>query len=78
MGTSNKNILGERASDDKKVGEFVHFNVFERQTPFEVIHGKITNRVIQIKMYMFFFLNLTLFKPEMIFANPAVKCCVAN
>ncbi len=37
-GTSHKNILGERIS--KKVGEFVHFNVFERQT--KVMHGKIT------------------------------------
>ncbi len=38
-GTSNKNILGERGSDDKNVEEFVHFNVFERQTP--SMHGNI-------------------------------------
>ncbi len=35
----------------KKVAEFEHFNVFERQT--KVKHGKITDWVIiQIKMYV--------------------------
>ncbi len=43
--TSNKNI-GESGSDDKKIGEFVLFNVFERQKPSKVLHGKITDGVI--------------------------------
>ncbi len=38
-----KNIFGERRSDDKKVGEFVYFNMCERQTASKLIHGKITN-----------------------------------
>ncbi len=39
MGISNKNIIGEKGSYDKNIGEFVQFNVFERQTPFKVTHG---------------------------------------
>ncbi len=56
-GTSNKNILGERGSDDKKgwwFCEFAHLNVFERQTPSKIMHGEITEWVIiQIKMNVF-------------------------
>ncbi len=32
-GVLQVNTLGERGSNDKKVCEFVHFNVFESQKP---------------------------------------------
>ncbi len=70
--TSNKNTLGERGSDDKKVGEFVHSDVFERQTPSKVIHGEITDWVIiQIKMNVFIssWCKVETLNPEMIFCK---------
>ncbi len=82
MGILNKNIIGEKGSYDKNIGEFVQFNVFERQTPFKVTHGKITDwMIIQIQMNVFIssWCNVeTLLKPEMIFVNPVVKCSVAT
>ncbi len=61
-----------------KKGEFVHLNVFKRQT--EVIYGQISTWVIlQIHKWMCIWCNVeTLLKPEMIFVNPVFKCCVAT
>ncbi len=38
-----KNILSERLSSDQNVGEFVHFNVFQSQTPSKGIVKCVNN-----------------------------------
>ncbi len=80
-GISNKNIIDEKGSYDKNIGEFVHFNVFERQTPFKVTHGnhRLNDNSNKMNVFISSWCNVeTLLKPEMILVNPVVKCSVAT